>query len=221
MLSILKRASKTICLASLSLLAVSTAPNAFAEGLSFDNDHDLVVLQNCKLAVRYNNKTFVPVKVSKFAKEKGYFIDDIPVKSFQIGEDYSSNMKGNTKGERIIVECYKVGKLGRVSKGRLKKEFTKNNKVKEINLTYDRIAKETGATKTGLGSLRSVDVFEVRPGDGSQKYRLFAFQYDKILTMYARRMRPNTLGFDDAAPVIVSQLSFQLEPDLEGNVKVE
>lgn len=221
MLNTLKLAVKSIGVLSFSLLAFSTSPAALAEGLSFDNEHDLVVLRNCKLAVRYNNKTFVPVKVAKFSPEEGYFMDAVPVKSFQIKEDYSANMKGNTKGERIIVECYKVGKLGRVSKGRLKKEFTKNNKVKEINLTYDRIAKETGATKTGLGSLRSVDVFEVRPGDGSQKYRLFAFQYDKILTLYARRMRPNTLGFDDAAPVIVSQLSFQLEPDLEGNVKVE
>ncbi|HMP53694.1 MAG TPA: hypothetical protein PKD05_19255, partial [Candidatus Melainabacteria bacterium] len=105
---------------------------------------------------------------------------------------------------------------GRISTNRLKKEFIKNNKVKEINLTYDRIIKETGATKSGLENLRSLVVFQVSPGDGSAKYRLFAFQHENILTMYARRMRPNSNGYDDQAPVIVAQLSFQLEPDLKG-----
>ena len=150
-----------------------------------------------------------------------YYLGQEPTQSFQIEEQYSAQMKGNTRGERIVVECYDTGKLGRISTGRLKKEFTKNNKVKEINLTYDRIIKETGATKSGLENLRSLVVFEVSPGDGSSKYRLFAFQHENILTMYARRMRPNSNGFDDQAPVIVSQLSFQLEPDLKGNVQVE
>ena len=200
-----------------------SAPSAVqAEGLAFDDGHDLLVLPECKLAIRYNNKTFVPVAISPFCdKEEGYFLAQKPTQSFQIEEQYSAQMKGNTKGERILIECYDTGKLGKLSKGRLSKKFTKNNKVKEINLTYDRIVKETGATKTGLDNLRSVVVFEVNPGDGSAKYRLFAFQHEDVLTLYARRMRPNNKGFDDQAPVIVSQISFQLEPDLKGNVNVK
>ncbi|MCB9469387.1 MAG: hypothetical protein H6677_14015 [Candidatus Obscuribacterales bacterium] len=213
---------KELLLGLLIMVAMAMPIAVLAEGLAFDDDHDLLVLPGCKLALRYNNKTFVPVKVAPFCKqEEGYFLGQEPTQSFQIEEQYSAQMKGNTRGERIVVECYDTGKLGRISTGRLKKEFTKNNKVKEINLTYDRIIKETGATKSGLENLRSLVVFEVSPGDGSSKYRLFAFQHENILTMYARRMRPNSNGFDDQAPVIVSQLSFQLEPDLKGNVQVE
>ena len=214
----------TLAIATVALLAAASTGGPLpvcAEGLAFDTDHDLLVLKDCNLAVRYNNKTFVPVKLSNYSVENGYFLDQKPLKSIQIGEKYSDNMQSSAQGERIIIECFDVGEKGRISTNRLNKKFLKANKVKEINLTYDRIAKETGATKTGLHSLRTVLVFEVSPSDGTPKYRLFAFQYDNILTMYARRMRPNTSGFDDAAPVIVSQLSFQLEPTLEGNVKVE
>ena len=221
MLENFKKLAKSIATASLFTLVTLMPASVHAEGLAYDSGHDLLVLKNCNLAVRYNNKTFVPVKLSNYSAENGYFLDQKPVKSIQIGEKYSDNMNSSAQGERIIIECYEVGEKGRISKNRLNKKFLKNNKVKEINLTYDRIAKETGATRTGLKSLRTVMVFEVSPGDGTAKYRLFAFQYDKVLTMYARRMRPNTKGFDDAAPVIVSQLSFQLEPNLKGNVSID
>ena len=205
------------------LLAMIMVPSVvLAEGLAFDDGHDLLVLPDCKLAIRYNNKTFVPVTTSQFCNnEEGYFLAQKPTQSFQIEEQYSAQMKGNTKGERILIECYQTGKLGKISKGRLSKDFLKKNKLKEINLTYDRITKETGASKSGLDNLRSVVVFEVNPGDGTPKYRLFAFQHEDVLTLYARRMRPSAGDFDNQAPVIVSQIAFQLDPDLKGNVTIK
>ncbi|HMP53693.1 MAG TPA: hypothetical protein PKD05_19250, partial [Candidatus Melainabacteria bacterium] len=80
--------NKRVLLVGLLVFAAVAMPiGALAEGLAFDDDHDLLVLPGCKLAIRYNNKTFVPVKITPFCKqEEGYFLGQEPTQSFQIEE---------------------------------------------------------------------------------------------------------------------------------------
>ncbi|MBK9145325.1 MAG: hypothetical protein IPM23_22870 [Candidatus Melainabacteria bacterium] len=198
--------------------AASSLP-AFAQALASDGSHDVLVLPDLQFAIRYNNKTFVPVRAKALETgESGIYLERPVEKALEIAEDFSKmNQNG---GERLIIECYDPGKIGTLSTNRFNKEFVKQNKVKEINMTYDRVAKECGVPKETLTLIKAVKTFEILPKDGSAPYNLFAFQHGNHLTMFARRMRPGAKGFDDSPPNIIPELSLSPTSDTRGNVTI-
>ena len=79
-----------------------------------DQDHDVLTITECDLAVRYNKKTFVPVTVFVNAKREGsegYYFRANPLKSLQIYEDYSAvdAVQGSGGPARIGIECFPPG----------------------------------------------------------------------------------------------------------------
>ena len=87
------------------------------EPLTADPDHDVLVLAECDLAVRYNKRTFVPVTVfvnSKGEEREGYYFRADPIRSIQIYEDYSAVDAALGPGgpARIGIECFSAGIIG-------------------------------------------------------------------------------------------------------------
>lgn len=191
-----------------SIFALGSLP-AFAQLVS-DKEHDVVVLPDCDMAVKYNNKSFVPIKAE--LRTSDYYLKEVPVKSLVLAEAMPSGGP-----ERVYIECYDTGKVGAFGGSRFAKDFVAGNKIKEVTFPNDRVAKETGFD--GFGSLDSVKIFEVTPKGGDASYFLFGFQHGKHLTLFARKMRPGTKGFDNDPVAIVTKL--QLAPTAGSTANVE
>lgn len=191
-----------------SMVALVATP-AFAQ-LAPDSEHDVVVLQDCDTAVRYNKKSFVPVKAE--LRSSDYFLKEVPVKSLMLSESYPTGVP-----ERLYIECYDTGKVGAFGGGRFSKDFLAANKVKEVTFPNARVSKETGFE--GFGTIESVKIFEVTPKGGESSFFLYGFQHGKNLTIFARKMRPGTKGFDNDPVAIVTKL--QLAPTAGCTASVE
>ena len=201
--------------AGLMLTAIQSP--SLAQGLFFDQDHDVIVLPKCAMAVRYTSKTFVPVKATA-SEEHGLFFDSPVLKSLRIKEDYS-NVSVAQSPEQIFIECYDSGKVGTVSTNRFSKEFLKNNRIKEITMTSERISRETGLPLNAVQSVTAVKSFQVIPKGAEGPYNLFAFQHDKGLTLYARHMRGGRSDIISDPPVILTDLQFGSVDNCKGNVE--
>ena len=120
----LKSAALSAALVTSLLTAsfLNSAQLALADpGFAYDTDHDVLMLHDCEVAIRYNNKTFVPVKVVSTLDGPNFFLKEPPVKAFRIFEDYeAAGMK--SAPEQIIVESYDVGKIGAFGTSRFNKD---------------------------------------------------------------------------------------------------
>lgn len=189
-----------------------------AQGLSFDSDHDVLTIPTCEVAVRYNNKTFVPVKATTNQVENGLYLARPVQKSIRLVEDFSG-VSVSQSPEQIFVECYEAAKIGPLGTSRFSKDFLKDNKMREVTVTSDRVAKETGLPVTAVTSLKSVKCYEVTPKSGGTVYNLFALQHGEFLTMFARQMRSGT-DFRNDPPQIVAEMRFGKTEDSRSNVKL-
>lgn len=192
-----------------SMFALVSLP-AFAQ-LAPDKEHDVVVLADCDMAVKYNNKSFVPIKAE--LRSSDYFLKEVPVKSLVLSESYPTGVP-----ERVYIECYDTGKVGAFGGGRFAKEFIAGNKVKEVTFPNGRVSKETGFE--GFGTLESVKIFEVTSKGGEGSFFLYGFQHGKNLTIFARKMRPGTKGFDNDPVAIVTKLQLAPTAGCTANVEV-
>jgi hypothetical protein len=194
---------------------------AFADpGLSYDNDHDVVVLPGCDVAMRYNNKTFVPVKAKLLDADYVPFLKEAPAKAVKVWEDFES-AKMKTKPEQIYIENYEIGKIGTFGVSRLSKELLALNRVREVQFTNARVAKETGLSETSFVGILAVKSYEVTPKSGATPYFLYVFQTPKRLTTFARQMRANSREFPLDTEYIVTQLRVCNAGDSISNVKLE
>src|ERR1700679_671611 len=112
------KALKSVTLSAVVTLSLITVSFLYCEqmakadpGFAYDTDHDVLILPDCEVAIRYNNKTFVPVKVVSMLDAPSFFLKVPPIKAFKIFEDYASaGMKAAP--EHIVVESYDVSKIG-------------------------------------------------------------------------------------------------------------
>ncbi len=190
-----------------SIFALASLP-ALAQ-LTSDTEHNVVVLPDCDMAVKYNNKSFVPIKAE--LRTSDYFLKDAPVKSLVLSESFNGP-------ERVYIECYDSGKAGAFGGSRFSKDFVAANKIKEVTFPNARVSKETGFD--GFGTLESVKIFEVTPKGGEGSFFLYGFQHGKHLTIFARRMRPGTKGFDNDPAQIVTKLQLAPTAGCTANVEV-
>lgn len=194
---------------------------ALAEpGLSFDSDHDVIVFPACDLAVRYNNKTFVPVKAKLQDSASSAFLKIAPDKSIKIWEDYDS-AKMSAGPEQILIEAYDVGKIGSFGSSRFNKDFVAANRIREVQFNNERIAKETGLSAGSFTGITAVKPFEVTPKSGETPYYLYVIQTPEHLTIYARKMRSASRTFDLDPAVIITQLQVRGSKDCVANVKLD
>jgi hypothetical protein len=204
-------------LAGVSLFAVK--PACSDPGLAYDQDHDVLVLSDCDLAVRYNNKTFVPVKAKLLDDSADTFLKITPEKSVRIYEDYeSAGMKGAP--EQILIQSYDAGKIGAFGFSRFSKNLTDNNRVREIQFTNERVAKEIGLSDSSFIGVHSVKSFEVAPKSGETPYYLYVLQGKDKLNVFVRKMRGTSRSFDFDPAVIVTQVRLRGTGDCVGNVDV-
>jgi len=208
-----------IALASVLQLAQPFAARA-ESGLSYDGDHDVVILPKCDVAVRFNNKTFVPVKAKLLDASASAFLKIPPDQSIRIWEDYES-AKMAAIPEQILVQVYDVSKVGAFSSSRFNKDFVAANRVREVQFTNERVAKETGLSESAFSGITAVKSFEVTPKSGETPYYLYAIQTPEHLTMFARKMRATSRTFDLDPAVIVTQIRVRGVKDCVGNVKLE
>jgi hypothetical protein len=198
----------------------SFAAPAFADaGFGFDSDHDVIVLADSDVALRYNNKTFVPVKAVLLDASAPAILKVPPIKSIRIYEDLASaGLK--TAPEQIVIQAYEVGKIGAFGASRFSKEFMDDNRVREVQLTRDRVSKETGLAASSYVGITSVKSYEIAPKSGASPYYLHVFQTPERLTLYARRMRNDvdSRSSDFDAVNIVTQLRVRNTGDCSGNV---
>ncbi len=194
---------------------------AFADpGFAFDSDHDVLILPDCEVAIRYNNKTFVPVKVVSMLDAPSFFLKEKPVKAFKIFEDYASaGMKAAP--EQIIIESYDVGKIGAFGASRFNKDFVTKNRVREVQFTNERVAKETGLSDTAFIGITAVKSYEIAGKNGETPYYLHVFQTPTHLTCFARLMRSNSREFDLDPAVIVTQLRVTNTANCVGNIRLD
>jgi len=220
MVSFKKRVATAGVLAvNLALSAcLALAPSANAEpGLSYDNDHDVIVLPDCDLAIRYNHKTFVPVKAKLITQDHVSFLKVPPEKVVKIFEDYeSAGMK--TAPEQILLESYDVGKIGTFAFNRFNKPFLDTARVREVQFTNERVAKETGLSETSFHAITALKSFEVVPKSGETPYYLFVMVTPPRLNIFVRKMRGTSRTFDFDPAVIVSQLRVVNTKDCIANV---
>jgi len=201
--------------------AIFCAQTAYADpGFASDSDHDVLVLPDCEVAVRYNNKTFVPVKVVSTLDNPDFFLKEKPLKAFKIFEDYASaGMK--TAPEQIIIESYDVGKIGAFGTSRFNKDFMAKNRVREVQFTNERVGKETGLSDTSFIGITAVKSFEIASKNGDTPYYLHVFQTPTHLTLFARLMRSGSREFDLDPAVIVTQFRVNNVASCVGNVQLD
>jgi len=214
-------ALSTTALLSLVGSAVLSAPAALADpGFAYDGDHDVLILPDCEVAVRYNNKTFVPVKAVSTLDAPNYFLKIKPVKAFKIYEDYAAaNMKAAP--EQIIVESYDVGQIGAFGVSRFNKDFLAKNRVREVQFTNERVGKETGLSETAFIGITAVKSYEVASKNGETPYYLHVFQTPSHLTLFARMMRSTSREFGDDPAVIVTQFRVNNTANCVGNIQLD
>ena len=212
--------SASVSISLISVGAFSFAQMALADsGLAFDNDHDVLTLPDCEVAIRYNNKTFVPVKIVSTLDGPDFYLKVPPIKAFRIYEDYSSaGMKGAP--EQITVESYDVGKIGAFGESRFNKDFLAKNRVREIQFTNDRVAKETGLSDTAFVGIVARKSYEIAPKSGETPYFLHVLQTPTHLTLFARTMRSTSRDFDTDPAVIVTQFRVKDVANCVGNVQL-
>lgn len=201
-----------------AFVVVSSATPANAQGLNFDQEHDVLVLPNCQVALKYNNKTFVPVKASSVGDAGGFFLSRPVEKSIRLTEDYSGTHVSQSP-EQIFVECYDPGKIGGMGSNRFSKDFLKDHKVKEITMTSDKVAKETGLPLAAVQSLKAVKTYEVASANGGN-YNLFVLQHDQYMTLFARQMRSGKSELNNDPSVIVTEIQFGPTDQSKGNVQL-
>ena len=195
----------------------STAPALADPGFAPDGDHDVIVLPDCDLAVRYNSKTFVPVKAETTLDAPSFFLKEKPLRAFKIFEDYASaGMKAAP--ETIIIEGYDVGKIGAFGTARFNKTFMANNRVREVQFNNERVGKETGLSDTSFIGITAVKSFEVASKNGETPYYLHVFQTPSHLTCFARMMRSTSREYDYDPAVIVTQLRLSNTANCVGNI---
>lgn len=189
-------------------------------GFAYDTDHDVLMLPDCEVAIRYNNKTFVPVKAVSTLGDGNFFLKETPVKAFKIYEDYSSaGMK--SAPEQIIVESYDVGKIGAFGTSRFNKDFLAKNRVREVQFTNARVCAETGLTDTSFIGITAEKSFEIATKNGDTPYYLHVFQTPTHLTLFARLMRSTSREFDLDPAVIVTQFRVNNVASCVGNVQLD
>lgn len=214
--------SRTALIVAL-LTGFMAQPAALADaGFGFDSDHNAIVLSDCDLALRYNNKTFVPVKATLLEASAPAFLKVAPIKSIRIYEDLeSAGLK--TAPEQIFVQVYEVGKIGAFGASRFAKDFMDNNRVREVQLTRERVSKETGLAASSFVGITSVKSYEIAPRSGSSPYYLHVFQTPERLTLFARRMRNDvdSRSSDFDAVNIVTQLRVRNTADCSGNIQFD
>ncbi len=213
-------ASKFLFVAGSMLIStIGLAGPSLADGLAFDADHDVLALPDCELTVKYNNKTFVPVKTTSYTNNDNHFLERPVIKALKVSEDFT-NMTISQSPETVIIECYDFGQIGVMSPNRFSKDFLKTNHVREVSYPNDRISRETGLPIPGLQSLKAISSFEVKPKDGGEPYNLFAFQHDQHLTVFARRMRSGRADVKNDPPVIVMDLRVGKIGDSRANIEI-
>jgi hypothetical protein len=213
--------STFLTLSLLSLCILNCVQIAHADpGFAYDTDHDVLILPDCEVAIRYNNKTFVPVKVVSTLDAPAFWLKEKPLEAFKIFEDYASvGMKAAP--EQIVVESYDVGKIGAFGASRFNKDFLTKNRVREVQFTNERVGKETGLSGTAFIGITAVKSFEVASKNGETPYYLHVFQTPTHLTLFARRMRSTSREFDLDPAVIVTQFRVNNTADCVGNIKLD
>lgn len=217
----IKKSCKRPIIAALTaiyLLAGVCAP-AFADGLIYDGDHDVFILPSNELSVRYNNKTFAPVRATKYGDDAVHFLSYPLLAGVKIEEDFT-NMSIAQSPECIQIECYDSGPIGIMGTNRISKEFLKNNNVRLVSYSHNLIAKETGMPVSALQGMKSIMSFEVKPKGGNEFYNLFALQHDKHLTMFARRMRSGRADPKNDPPVIIVDMRIGDTKESKANVEL-
>lgn len=201
----MKKTKLSLIAATMAMSCAAVAMPALADALSFDSDHDVFVLPENELTVRYNNKTFAPVKVERTDKVDPHFLTRPVLVALKISEDFSKMTISQTP-ETITIECYDPGLIGPMGTSRINKAFLKDRSVREVSYSMDRIARESGFPLTALQAMKSVMVFEVKPKGGEEAYNLFAFQHNNHLTMFSRQMRSGRADIKNDPPVIIVDL---------------
>lgn len=213
------KAKKVLAVAATLAIVCSVAFVApvYADGLSFDSDHDVLVLPENELSIKYNNKTFAPVKATNAANQSPHFLK-YPVKAaVKLSEDFSS-MSISQSPETIVIEGYDSGLIGPLGTNRFSPEFLKDNFVRIVVYSTDRIAKESGFPESAVQAMRSVMAFEVKPKSGTEPYNLFAFQHGEHVTLFARRMRSGRADIKNDPPVIIVDMRVGSTKESKGNV---
>ncbi len=222
-LKALKSAALTasLALSVISVCSLNLPQQAFADpGFAYDSDHDVLILPDCEVAIRYNNKTFVPVKAISMLDVPTFFLKEKPLKAFKIFEDYSSaGMK--SAPEQIVVESYDVGKIGAFGASRFNKDFMTKNRVREVQFTNERVARETGLSDTAFIGITAVKSYEVASKNGETPYYLHVFQTPTHLTLFARSMRSTSREFDLDPAVIVTQFRVTNTANCVGNIRLD
>ncbi len=201
----MKKTKLSLIAATMAISCAAVAMPAFADALSFDTDHDVFVLPENELTVRYNNKTFAPVRVVRTDKVEPHFLTRPVLVALKISEDFSKMNIAQTP-ETITIECYNSGLIGPMGTSRFNKEFLKGRSIREVSYSMDRIARETGFPLNAVQAMKSVMVFEVKPKGGEEPYNLFAFQHNDHLTMFSRQMRSGRADIKNDPPVIIVDL---------------
>ena len=205
-----------LCAAAAGTNLLSPAAAADSE-LRFDKDHDVLVLPDCHLALRYNNKTIAPVKAKLLSASEGYCLKDHPEKIVKIYEDFTSvGMPGVP--EQVVLECYKSVGTGALNSNRFNNDFTDKNRVRAVQFTRARVASETGLLSSGFVGVTSQKSFEIVPKNGGAPYYLHSFQTAKSLTIFVRKMRDGK-SFEDAPAVLTLQLRLDDVSNCFGNVE--
>lgn len=211
--------SLLVAVSGVSTLGAVIASPAHAQGaLAYDADHDLLVLPDSDVAVRFNNKTFVPVKVQFMPADYTGFMKVSPTKAVRIYEDFASaNMKNPP--EQIYVESYDVGKIGASGISRFSKDLMANNRVREVQFTNPRVGKEVGLADNAFIGINSVKSYEVAPKNGETPFYLYVILTGPKMTVYARKMRGTNGTFENDPAVIVTQVQFGKMDTANGNVQ--
>ena len=171
------------------------------------------------LAIRYNSKTFVPVKAVTTADGTDFFLKEKPIRAFKIYEDYSSaGMKAAP--EQIIVEIYDVSKIGAFGTSRFNKTFMGNNRVREVQFTNERVGKEIGLSDTAFTGITAVKSYEVVGKNGATPVYLYVMQTPKHMICFARTMRGTSREFDLDPAVIVTQMRVNNAGNSVGNIQL-
>ncbi len=110
--------------------------------LKADADHDVIVIKEADLAIRFKNKTYVPVQVFINDPSKAWFHKN-PLRSLQIYEDHSA-VSTLRPPATVIIECSDKKPSSYGVHSLFNSSIAQNKNFEEVAITLNELCKDLG-----------------------------------------------------------------------------
>ena len=127
-----------------------------------DEDHDVVVVAACDLAIAFPKQTAMPAPVRVFVNTTGesFFMRSTPLKSFQIYEDWSA-ISAVGSPAKVAVECFDAAEVSEAVEGFFSETFTEYHRVEAMDRDRGTVCEHMGLAPRSCERMEGLRTFAV------------------------------------------------------------